>query len=412
MIRPRVSADQRHLAFPDGQPFFWLADTAWELFHRLDREETVHYLRARASQGFNVIQAVGLAEFDGLHQPNRFGDRPLIDDDPTKLNEGYWKHVDWVLEQAAALGLYVGLLPTWGDKVSKAWGIGPVIFNETNAHVYGRLIGRRYAQADNVIWINGGDREPGDAINTWRALAKGLREGDDSHERLMTFHPQGGRSSGLDFQNDDWLDFNMLQTSHGKPNLDYVAGLIRDSYQRTPTKPVLDGEPNYENHPIDFNKTQGYFDDGHVRQSSYTSVFSGGCGITYGCHAVWQFAQDRFEPVNNPISHWKYSLGLPGACQIRHLKDLMLSLPFLKLEPADLVEAPSQARCLSTPSRDVVVIYLPSGDSLRMRNAIVGKPVWLNPENGERMVAESADARTFAPPRRQTRVNDWVLIAK
>jgi hypothetical protein len=35
------------------------------LFHRLNREEADHYLETRAAQGFTVIQAVVLAEFDG-----------------------------------------------------------------------------------------------------------------------------------------------------------------------------------------------------------------------------------------------------------------------------------------------------------------------------------------------------------
>lgn len=210
MPRPRVSEDRRHLVLPDRTPFFWLGDTAWELFHRLDREETETYLKARAQQGFNVIQAVGLAELNGIHKPNAYGDLPLIDEDPTNPNEAYWKHVDGVLDLAAAHGLYVGFLPTWGDKVNRSWGVGPVIFNERNALLYGRWLGRRFAGRDNVIWINGGDRDPADRKAVWRALARGLIEGDDSHERLMTFHPQGGRSSADDFHEDDWLDLNML----------------------------------------------------------------------------------------------------------------------------------------------------------------------------------------------------------
>ena len=75
-----VSADGRFLAKRDGSPFFWLADTAWELFHRLNREEAVEYLATRASQRFTVIQAVGLAEFDWLSVPNAYGRTPLLKD--------------------------------------------------------------------------------------------------------------------------------------------------------------------------------------------------------------------------------------------------------------------------------------------------------------------------------------------
>src|SRR5690349_8487231 len=80
----RVSRNHRFLETADGKPFFWLGDTAWELFHRLTREEAETYLKNRAEKGFTVIQAVALAELDGLHDPNAYGELPLENDDPTK----------------------------------------------------------------------------------------------------------------------------------------------------------------------------------------------------------------------------------------------------------------------------------------------------------------------------------------
>jgi hypothetical protein len=56
-----VSANKRFLVTKDGKPFFWLGDTAWELFHRLSREEADKYLKNRAEKGFTVIQAVALS---------------------------------------------------------------------------------------------------------------------------------------------------------------------------------------------------------------------------------------------------------------------------------------------------------------------------------------------------------------
>ncbi|MDZ7604650.1 MAG: DUF4038 domain-containing protein [Cyclobacteriaceae bacterium] len=72
----RVSDNNRFLVYPDGKPFFWLGDTAWELFHRLTREEADLSLKNRAEKGFTVIQAVALAELDGLHDPNPYGRFP------------------------------------------------------------------------------------------------------------------------------------------------------------------------------------------------------------------------------------------------------------------------------------------------------------------------------------------------
>ena len=402
MQRPRVAADRRHLALPDGAPFFWLGDTAWELFHRLDAEEAERYLRTRAAQGFNVVQAVALAEEDGLRTPNRNGDLPFHGLDPARPVEAYWRHVDAVVERAAAHGLYVGLLPTWGDKIRLEWGVGPVIFDEAKARAYGRWIGRRYSHADNVIWIAGGDRNPGDRKPVFAALAEGLREGDDSHERLLTLHPGGGRAAGDDFADAPWLDLDMMQTGHGDPDLAPVRRMIRAAYERAPTRPVLDGEPRYENHPVAFDPTRGYYDAADVRQAAYTSVLTGGAGVTYGCHAVWQFAQDRYPPVNNPISHWRYSLDLPGASQMRHLKDLVLSLPWLDLRPDFDFPLPRLA------GGGKGVVYAPHGEAIDLESP-VGEAAWFDPTTGARQPAGSGKA--FTPPRREGRVNDWVLIA-
>ena len=131
-----VSSNKRFL-LKDGKPFFWLGDTGWELFHRLTREEADKYLKRRSEQGFTVIQAVVLAEFDGLHTPDANGDIPLINDDPAKPNEKYFEHVDYIIDKANSYNMNIAVLPTWGDKINKdKWGAGPEIFNTTNPCIY------------------------------------------------------------------------------------------------------------------------------------------------------------------------------------------------------------------------------------------------------------------------------------
>ena len=110
--------------------------------HRLDKKEAMIYLKDRADKGFTFIQTVILAELDGLNKPNANGDLPLIDNDPTQLNEAYFEYVDYVIKQAGSLGLYVALLPTWGDKFNKKWGVGPEIFTPENSEIYGELTAR------------------------------------------------------------------------------------------------------------------------------------------------------------------------------------------------------------------------------------------------------------------------------
>src|SRR5689334_758046 len=82
--RLKVAENKRFLVYEDGRPFFYLADTGWELFHRLNREEAIRYLEKRAHQEFTVIQAVALAEFDGHMVANAYGHLPLLDLDPAR----------------------------------------------------------------------------------------------------------------------------------------------------------------------------------------------------------------------------------------------------------------------------------------------------------------------------------------
>lgn len=270
----KVSENKRFLVFEDATPFFYLGDTGWELFHRLNKDETEKYLENRRAKGFTVIQAVALAELDGLNIPNAEGDKPLIDNDPLKPNEAYFSHVDWVIKKAAEKGIFIGLLPTWGDKVDpSSWGKGPKIFNKENAFLYGQWIGNRYKAYPNIIWINGGDRSGG-GQNTpiWEALGNGIKSVDANH--LMTFHPGGERSSSDWFHQSSWLDFNMCQTGHGQRSYAIYKRIIVRDYSLTPVKPCFDGEPRYEDHPVGWNpNVLGWFDEADVRQAMYWNLF-------------------------------------------------------------------------------------------------------------------------------------------
>jgi hypothetical protein len=112
-----ISENHRYLMFEDGTSFFYLGDTGWEFFQRLTFKEAETYLENRRQKGFTVIQAVILAELDGLNTPNHNGDKPLIDNDPLRPNEAYFAFVDSLIRLAESKGIFIGLLPTWGDKV-------------------------------------------------------------------------------------------------------------------------------------------------------------------------------------------------------------------------------------------------------------------------------------------------------
>jgi hypothetical protein len=397
--RIQVSANRRFLVTENGDPFFWLADTDWEIFHRLTREEVDFFLANRARKGFNVIQAVALAEFDGLHTPNTYGEYALVDDDPTGPNEAYFQHLDYVIRAAAAHGIYVALLPTWGDKVAHLWGVGPIVFNAENAAVYGRWLGARYQNDTNIIWVLGGDRpaftDTHDYRPIWRAMAGGIDAGA-GRRVLKTYHPAGGKSSSTWLDGEEWLDFHMLQSGHGSGRSVPVWEMIAHDYALTPTKPVLDAEPNYEDHPINpwptWNPANGYYRDHDVRQQSYRAVFAGGCGVTYGHHSMWQFSGERYEAINHADRPWRDAIDRPAAGQMIHLRRLIESRPFLTRIPDQgiLLFDGGERGEYRTATRDsegsYALVYLPTPHPVAVRLGwAVGAEVragWYNPRTG------------------------------
>jgi len=420
----RVSENGHYLQHTDGTPFFWLGDTAWELFHRLTREEISRYLANRKAKGFNVIQAVVLAEMDGLRVPNRYGEVPLNDLDPQQPNEAYFELVDWVIAEAQERGLYIGLLPTWGDKVTQLWGQGPVIFDDGNAYSYGRFLGERYRDAPNIIWIVGGDRpavsESLDRRPIWRAMAKGIHDGAGS-DILLTYHPSGESSSAYFWSDDDLLDFHALQSGHRKPDLP-VWQMIEQDFNRQPARPVLDAEPNYEDHAIDWKAQNGYFNDYDVRKQTYRSVFAGGFGVTYGHHAIWQFYQPGVAPVTDVDRYWTDALDRPGAYQMIHLKNLVLSRPSLTRVPDQRIIQQGQGDAGEhiTAYRDeagtYAMLYLPVGKEVVVETSWCGADKltcwWYNPRDGQVQALgtqQRQEQMRFGAPT-QGRGNDWVLV--
>jgi hypothetical protein len=417
----RVSENRRFLVREDGTPFFYLADTAWELFHRLDFEQAEDYLENRAAKGFTVIQAVALAEFDGLTEPNANGDLPLIDQDPARPNAAYFEHVDRIVARAGELGLTMGLLPSWGDKVVKRWGVGPEIFDPAKARLYGEFLGRRYRDAP-ILWILGGDRVPETDLHreTWRAMAAGLAAGDGGRH-LMTLHPQGGHSSAEFFHEDGWLAFNMLQSGHGRKDAENYR-MVRADYDRLPVKPCLDGEACYEDHPVNWKPELGWFDDYDVRKAAYWALFAGACGHTYGCHDIWQFLSDRHPPVSSGRTPWHEALNLPGALQMRHARELLESRPFLVRVPdpsllaSDAGEGTEHVEAARGSDGSYAFVYTPAGKEVTVRmDRIAGDTVaawWYNPREGSsRALGEYPNRGTheFAPPA-EGPGNDWVLV--
>ena len=424
----KISDNHRFLVYSDNKPFFYLADTAWELFHRLNREEADRYLKNRADRGFTAIQAVAIAELDGHSVPNPYGQLPLIDLDPTRPNDEYFKHVDYIVDQANSLGLFIGFLPTWGRYWHDNIKDNKPIFTPQNAQSYAEFLGNRYKDKP-IIWILGGDRSIDNDTHREiiRAMARGLKKGDGG-SHLITLHPPGGAGSSKWFHNDDWLSFNMRQNGHVAEYTARYDTTLAD-YKFSPTKPVIDGEPLYEDHPVSFNpKSFGHSISSDVRRPLYWDLFSGACGHTYGHHSVWQMWQPARPPINNPLMPWYDAINQPGAAQMQFGRWLIESRPFLTRIPDDSIivtdrvptSVPGAGRYRFVATRDesgsYAFIYAPIARPFSVHMNTIKSPTanawWFNPRNGQsKLIGEfptTAD-RQFTPPDLGEML-DWVLV--
>ena len=368
-----------------------------------------------------------LAELDGLNTPNPYGETPLLFNDPSRPNENYFEHVDFVIKKAGELGIYIALLPTWGDKVyTNSWGLGPEVFTRENARIYGNWVGNRYKDYDNIIWIIGGDRNPRGGtmdVAIWNSMAEGIAETAGGYEQtLMSFHPQPSDEGGSSrwFHGQPWLDFNMHQTGHCANQPTYR--IIEQDYNLQPVKPVLDGEPLYEDHPNCFNAPElGYSIPEDIRRIMYWNVFAGAFGQTYGCHDVWQMYQLEREGINHPLRPWKLALDLPMANQVKHLKNLILSRPFLTRIPAPhMVPGPqddSEDYVIATADSEgsYTMVYFPTGKkALLDLSALKGTKLqswWYDPRTGNAFPGPglTRGKRTIEPPSSGIG-QDWVLV--
>jgi hypothetical protein len=200
-----------------------------------------------------------------------------------------------------------------------------------------------------------------------------------------------------------------------------VFDKIQASYNRTPIKPVIDGEPIYEDHPVCFNANElGTSNAYDVRKFAYLDLFAGAFGHTYGCHDIWQFYSPYREAVNGPKVYWQEAMELPGATQMKFVRRLMESRPILDRIPDQSLiiehDLPAAERIQATRGNDYAFIYTAAGKSFTVNlGKISGTKLnvsWFNPRNGEVKRSEQVNNKgqqKFTPPSAGYG-HDWVLI--
>jgi hypothetical protein len=428
----KVSENKRFLVDENGKPFFWLGDTGWLLFSKLNREEVDQYLTDRAQKGFNVIQVMVLHSLDAV---NVYGDSALFNQnvatpmvtkgsdfgDSTEYD--FWDNVDYVVDKAAGKGIYIGMVPVWGGNVLA----GNITKEE--AVKYAGWLANRYKNKPNIIWLVGGDVSGSDSLDIWNAIGSTINKIDANH--LITFHPFGRTTSSLWFQNAKWLDFNMFQSGHRRYDQDDTKwGFGQDNYKYVnhdyalkPVKPTIDGEPSYEGIPQGLHDTtQPYWRANDVHRYAYWSVFAGAFGFTYGANSVMQFYKPTDKrPSFGPREYWTEGIHLPGSGQMHHLKKLMLSHPYLERVPdPSLIAGENGSKydyLAATRGNNYAFIYTYTGRNIHVQMGKISgdkiKASWYKPKDGTTIKIgdfENKGTHEFDPPGKPADGNDWVLV--
>lgn len=411
----KISRSGRHLVDAKNRPFLYQADTAWMLFLKLNVGEAEDYLKARKEQGFNAVQ-VQLTGFLGM--TNRAGELPFHGEhDFEKPNEWFFGHVDTVLEKARALNLYIAIAPLWSGCCGEGWAgkskegeLKPINQNgKEKVATWGRWLGRRYGKYPNVMWILGGDNDPGNARDEIRALALALKE--TAPHQLLTYHAASSHSSTDVWKDENWIDLPMVYTyfrgfnkawNKDQPDV-YEVGW--KEYAKSPARPFFLGESTYEGEHGEWGSPL------QARKQAYWAVLSGGTGHAYGS-PNWNFPVD-----------WREQIKRPGAESLRHLRDLFESMAWQQLEP-DRENFFAKAGSGKPASNDLAVTavakdrsfaatYFPSRRRIFYDLTVLTphevRVIWFNPRTGERTLEGRMGKGSnfdFEPPGE----GDWVLL--
>jgi Protein of unknown function (DUF4038)/Putative collagen-binding domain of a collagenase len=405
----------RHLVDAQFRPFLLHGDTAWSMLVQLTRDETEGYLEDRRQRGFNTL-LVNLLEYTYSAQPprNRFGEGPFVRaGDYATPNERYFEHVAWVLQAAARKGILILLAPSYIGCCNDGWYASMVKNGPEEMRTFGRYLGQRFRGFGNIMWVHGGDANPGNQ-RVVGEIALGIREADTVS--LHTAHTAPGFQAMDIWSAAPWMDVNNVYT------YDPVAPLSLRAHARADRMPFFLIESEYEGE----NRRAP---DVRIRAQAWHTVLSGAMGQVMGNNPIWHFASPR--PITPFKTTWQQAMGSEASRSMTQLRRLLESLPWWRLQPDAhgnfLVGTPCEGheRAVASRSDDgkVALAYLPQ--RRRFRLAVdedqwrLMRTRWFDPVSGRFGAPFSAAAdgpgRLVSIPPAGVNAGgdtDWVLVVE
>ncbi len=380
----KVSENKRYIVDQKGNPVFWLGTTQWQIFREYTLEEARIILEKTKSNGFVFVQAMLMGVGDGT-KPNVYGQKPWINNNPLTPNEAYFKNVDSVVRIARENNLILSVT-LYHQRYRKYITI-------KNARAWAKWLAQRYKDVPNIVWSMTPEAKQ-EFVPILRQLAAGLHEGDGGYH-LITFKPDPAPYSSSFIHDEDWLDFNSMQTWN---SVHLIYPMVTKDYNLKPVKPVLMAEGAYEaGSEYGFEVSPLW-----IRRQAYYSYLAG-AHHTYGHNDSW-----RVLPT------WKQALDAPGACQMGILKKIFLGLKeWWYLVPDQSIFASggkTDGRILNLAARHKdgkwIMVYLGSKTSfsIHMNKMTAGNKVnafWIDPKTGDSVSIKNLankTAESFSTP--------------
>ena len=413
-----VSGDGRHFLDQYGDPILVHGDSPWSLMTDLSPAQAELYLRNRHDHGFNaaIVSLVGAetnggpsddgTTFDGLE--------PFVDGDVTSWSPAYWDRVHRYLELAAENGITVFLYPIDGWTIGKAFQTRSI----EQCQTYGQMVAERFRDLPNLVWMSGGDYFPetddpargSDVDHCIDAMMRGVRSAGDGRP----FSIQLGYPKSISTDNPYWADrvsWNFVYTY--LPT--YRA--VLDAYVRSPTRPAVFGEGNYErenNDPDTADTT-----DLTLRRQMLWALTSGAAGTFYGSddwefHEGWESrldtsAVDHLDRLHKLFAEREWWRMVPDVD--RPLVTAGRGAEITDDTPMDVLDN-DYVTAAQTPDGRLAVVYVPSSRTITVDRTTLADDVtaaWVDPASGDRRTVEMAD--TFTTPGRNAGGDDeWLLL--
>jgi hypothetical protein len=391
----QVSSDHTHL-LRGGQPFFYLADTAWAAFSHMSLADWADYLSYRKLQGFNALQISILP----ITHDTSMGDTTLdpflkTEDgwDFSQYNQDYFNKAVTMVEMAVAQDFVPVLGVLWcsyvpGTRCSQNSPIASAM-PLSCVEPYARHVASLFKPFDPVFFISGDTRfESPDEAPYYMAALEAVRDACPEALLTMHLHPEGDLPDTFC----QLIDFYMYQSGHGAKtqNLSYTLAEKFRGY--SVKRPIVNSEPCYEGHGRIGERTR--FNAFDIRKATWQSLLAGAkMGVAYGGHGIWSFHREGLTFLNAHRSfepyHWRDALTLPGGWDVGFARWLYDHYRLVELEPSDLLRTDDpEIRLAASQDMSRLAIYAPYPFDIELNNDLGGYDV---------IGVDLADRRIFVP---------------